>query len=321
MTSVVIAAHNESTHIGYCLDELLRDARPGEFDVTVVANGCTDDTAQVASARPDVRVIELEQAGKAPALNAGDRVAVGFPRIYLDADIVIHTSVARAVRDALEHDPSHPLAAFPVREIDTSASDRLVRDYYAINSRLPVFRTGLFGRGMIALSEQGRRRFDDFPTVVADDLFLDSLFTTSEKLLVETVATVVVAPVSIKPLLDRLVRVRRGNARLRTSRESTTALTNVIPSRPMSWLRGRRGERPATRTLRSRLRRHHDGGGSARQDATGRQPPLERLRWRQCSLSAGDTGHPQSCDSAQHSVIQMLGYLAYRAHPHFVVAT
>ena len=35
MTSIVIAAHNEETVIGRCLDTLLADAHPGEFDVTV----------------------------------------------------------------------------------------------------------------------------------------------------------------------------------------------------------------------------------------------------------------------------------------------
>ena len=56
-----------------------------------------------------------------------------------------------------------------------------MRQYFAISSRLPVYRDGLFGRGMIAVSEQGRARFDQFPDLVADDLFLDSQFATAEK--------------------------------------------------------------------------------------------------------------------------------------------
>ena len=55
MTSIVIAAHNEETVIGRCLDTLLADAHPGEFDVTVVANGCSDRTAEVAGTRAGVR--------------------------------------------------------------------------------------------------------------------------------------------------------------------------------------------------------------------------------------------------------------------------
>src|SRR4029453_14822082 len=89
MTSIVIAAHNEAGVIGRCLDALLAEAAPGEFDGTVVAHGCPDAPPAVAAARPGVRVVELATAGKAAALNEGDAVAVGFPRVYLDADIVL----------------------------------------------------------------------------------------------------------------------------------------------------------------------------------------------------------------------------------------
>src|SRR5664279_3811245 len=84
MISIVIAAHNEAAGIGRCLDTLLADAKPDEFDVAVVANGCADDTATEAAARVGVRVIELTEPNKAKALNAGDQAANGFPRIYLD---------------------------------------------------------------------------------------------------------------------------------------------------------------------------------------------------------------------------------------------
>ena len=180
MTSIVIAAHNEAAVIGRCLDALLADAAPGEFDVTVVANGCTDATVQVAAARAGVRVLELPAAGKVPALNAGDAAAAGYPRIYLDADIVIHAADVRALRDALAVSPG-TVAVTARREVDVSRSPVLVRSYYAINSRLPVFRDSLFGRGVIALSADGRGRFGQFPDVIADDLFLDSLFTAAEK--------------------------------------------------------------------------------------------------------------------------------------------
>ena len=98
---VVIAAHNEEAVIGRCLRRLLAGAEPGEFDVVVVANGCTDRTAEVARDFPGVRVIELDQAGKAAALNAGDRASEVFPRLYLDADVLLGTADARALRAAL----------------------------------------------------------------------------------------------------------------------------------------------------------------------------------------------------------------------------
>lgn len=233
MVSVVIAAHNEEASIGACLDGLLSDATEGEFEIIVVPNGCSDQTAEIARARAGVQVIELAKPGKVGALNTGDETATRFPRIYLDGDIVVETDVVRALADALAH-PGGPLAAFPARHIDLAGRPVLVRAYYAINNRLPVFRTGLFGRGMIALSQAGRERFDQFPDQQADDLFLDSLFAPSEKREVTSVHTVVAAPRRTKDLVNRLVRVRRGN---RAMRATTEGSGTVRESDRWSWLR------------------------------------------------------------------------------------
>ena len=90
----------------------------------MVANGCTDDTVAVAAARPGVRVLSLPEPGKAGALNAGDAVAVGFPRIYLDADIVLTTAAVRAVADAAG--TAMP-GRGPRRELDVTGRPLLVR--------------------------------------------------------------------------------------------------------------------------------------------------------------------------------------------------
>jgi hypothetical protein len=151
-------------------------------DITVAANGCSDSTAQTAAAR--VRVVEVEEASKAIALNVGDAAARGFPRIYLDADIAVPQGAITAFAQALG--AARPLAAVPRRRVDVAGRPRAVRAYLAINSRLPAFQNGLVGRGMIALSEGGRERFDAFPIMLADDLFLDSLFSPAEKTIVDS---------------------------------------------------------------------------------------------------------------------------------------
>ena len=241
MTSIVIAAHNEAAVLGRCLDSLLPGAGPGEFDVTVVANGCTDATASIAATRPGVRVLDLPEPGKVAALNAGDAVAVGFPRIYLDADILITADGIRALRDALsaagDRAAARVLAATSRRELDLSRSPLLVRAYFAINSRLPVFQNALFGRGVVALSAEGRACFDRFPDIIADDLFLDSLFAATQKRQVESVSTRIAAPRRTADLLRRLVRVRRGNASLRAQAGRTGIGTGVRGVARTSWLR------------------------------------------------------------------------------------
>ncbi|HEX5993661.1 MAG TPA: glycosyltransferase family 2 protein [Jiangellales bacterium] len=233
MTSVVIAAHNEAAVIGRCLDALLADAAPGEFDITVVANGCRDETARLAAARPGVRVVELTEAGKAGALNAGDASAIGFPRIYLDADIVITSDGMRAVAAALGH---NVLAAVPRRQLDLTRRPLLVRAFFAINARLPMYRDGLFGRGAIAVSAEARERFDRFPAMVADDLFLDALFTAEEKREVSRVAARVATPRRTRDLFHRLVRVRAGNAAMRSA-AGAAAPANVRRARRFAWMR------------------------------------------------------------------------------------
>jgi glycosyltransferase involved in cell wall biosynthesis len=233
VTSVVIAAHNEAAVIGRCLDSLLADAAPAEFDVTVAANGCTDSTARVAAER-GVRVVELTEPGKPGALNAGDAVAVGFPRVYLDADIVLDTAGLRALAAATG---GSCLAATARRELDLTGRPVLVRAYFAVNRWLPAFRTGLFGRGVIVLAEAGRARFERFPDLVSDDLFLDSLFAVEEKREVPEVPARVATPRRTSHLIRRLVRVRGGNTAMRTAAASGEVSAAVRPANRSAWLK------------------------------------------------------------------------------------
>ncbi|MFC7533545.1 glycosyltransferase [Actinoplanes sp. GCM10030250] len=234
MTSIVIAAHNEAAVIGRCLDAILDEAKPGEFDITVVANGCTDDTVRIAGARPGVRVLDLPRPGKAAALNAGDDAAVGFPRIYLDADIVLTAPAIRALAEVLA---AGAPAATVGRRLVLTGRPLLVRAYFAVHGKLPVFRDGLFGRGVVALSEQGRSRFDRFPELVADDLFLDSQFDSAEKKHVTSYSARVATPRRTGDLIRRLVRVRGGNSAMRAAAANGQITVKVRPAARMSWLR------------------------------------------------------------------------------------
>lgn len=234
MASIVIAAHNEAEVIDACLRALQAQGVPG-LEIIVVANGCSDGTAEVAR-RPGVTVLDRPEPGKTGALNAGDAVAVSLPRIYLDADIQVPDGGLAAVLARLEEDP-RPLAVVPARRLDTEGRPWPVRAYFAINERLPVFRNGLFGRGMIALSAEGRGRFDRFPEVIADDLFLDSQFADSEKAEADRVVVTVAAPFTTRDLYRRLVRVRRGNAQLRAAATAAQVEVAVRPVDRWAWWR------------------------------------------------------------------------------------
>ena len=85
IASVVIPAHNEGAVLARSLQRLLSGSAPGELDVVVVPNGCSDQTAEVAR-RAGVRVLETPVAGKVNALRLGEAACRTFPRVYLDAD-------------------------------------------------------------------------------------------------------------------------------------------------------------------------------------------------------------------------------------------
>jgi glycosyltransferase involved in cell wall biosynthesis len=240
MTSVVIPAHNEATVIGQSLAKLQRDA--GAVDITVIPNGCSDDTAHVARTA-GVKVVEITTPSKAAALNAGDAVAEGFPRIYLDADIAVPAGGLKRMACVFGR-PGSPLAAVPARQLDLSGRPLAVRAYFAINSRLPAIQSGLLGRGMITLSQEGRSRFAEFPLMVADDLFLDSLFSETEKCTVESVVVTVATPLRTRDLVRRLIRVRRGNAALRAAFRKGIISGEIRPADRLSWLRDVVAPRP-----------------------------------------------------------------------------
>src|SRR5882757_6876424 len=132
VTSIVIPAHNEERVIGRLLDALLAGAPDAERpDIVVVCNGCTDGTAKQAGARPGVRVVEIPAPSKHLALRTGDEHARGFPRLYVDADVVIGAAGVRALAGALAAAPEL-LAAAPRRDLPLAGCGRRVRAYYRV---------------------------------------------------------------------------------------------------------------------------------------------------------------------------------------------
>ena len=225
--SVLIPAHNEATVIRRCLDSLFAEFLPGELEVVVSCNGCTDGTADIVrSTGHPARVVEVSQASKTAALRAGEEMLEMFPRLYLDADVILPSAAARLVLNQLRSGPA--LAARPPISYDTTKSSALVRSYYRARARIPSLMGALWGAGVYGLSAAGRARFADYPDAINDDLFIDQCFKQSEIEIVDSLPVVVIVPRQIKDLLRMLRRVYRGNTENRmllTSGESTTRST------------------------------------------------------------------------------------------------
>jgi len=205
--SIVIAAHNEASVILRCLDALAPLAANGSATIIVVCNGCTDDTAALARSRSGVTVLELGIASKAGALRAGDLAACPGPRIYLDADVVMTSQGALDVFAALGRPGA--FAARPPVVFDVTGAQWPVRSWYRVRGQLSSVREALWGAGTYGLSVQGRARFEEFPDLVSDDLFIDSLFGEDERLIAPTDPVVVRTPRRSSDLINILQRKYR----------------------------------------------------------------------------------------------------------------
>jgi glycosyltransferase involved in cell wall biosynthesis len=215
--SIVIPAHNESGVIGRCVRSLIESAAPGEMEIVVACNGCTDDTAEQArrAGGEFVRVVETDVASKSRALNLGDSAATGFPRFYVDADVVLSTAAVREVARAMGERPG-VLAAAPLIEFAVKDRPWAVRAFYEVWSVLPYCRNGMIGSGAYALSEEGRRRFDRFPDITADDAFVRLHFRPAERLTVESCRFTVTPPRTLWGVIKIKTRAYFGDYELRS---------------------------------------------------------------------------------------------------------
>jgi glycosyltransferase involved in cell wall biosynthesis len=213
MISIIVPALNEGLVIERTLRAMTEGALPGELDVIVVCNGCSDDTAAIArSFGHPVRVIETELPSKPHALNLGDQAAEGFPRLYADADVVITLSAIRILAKRLE--PGDVLAVAPKPQIELAGCSWPVRACFEIRSRLPSAQEGIGGSGVYALSEAGHRRFREFPMVTSDDGYVRIQFRPAERETLTTATSTVFAPATIRDLIIYKTRAHYGSFEL-----------------------------------------------------------------------------------------------------------
>ena len=209
--SVLIPASNEEALIGTCLRAVLDSDWPetAPFETIVISNGSRDGTTAAALAMRtafaakglELRVLDREEGGKLLALNAGDRVARGAMRVYLDADVEVSPSLLQAIHAALDtHEPRYASGRLKLSEPRTWAT----RAYARIYAKVPFMRHGVPGAGLFAVNAAGRMRWGSFPDIISDDTFVRLSFRPDERIGVDAPYT--------WPLVEgwkNLVRVRR----------------------------------------------------------------------------------------------------------------
>lgn len=274
LISVIIPAHNEEAVIQRTLDALLKTANRGDFEVIVVCNGCRDRTAQIAGIGFDnVAVLELENASKTAAINAGLRQAKGSTTLLLDADIELATESARALARAVG-DPGIEVAIGHM-DVDTIGTASLVKAFYRVWMEHPYLKNGKFAAA-IALSREGVTRIGSMPNITADDTYLRQLFPQDRVSVVSNVNFKVRAPRTLSSLLRVRSRSYRGTRELAQlssaghthSAEARGLLRNVL-QKPGLW-----PYLPAYLgiTLTARALSYRDSGSRWERDLTTRTP-------------------------------------------------
>ena len=237
--AVLIPAHNEEAVIERTLSTLLRSAKPVEFRIYVVCNGCSDETAnRVHSNFPGVTVLELVEASKTAAINAGLRATRAAKVLLLDADIELSTQDARSLTSALD-DPTID-AAIGHMEIDDSDSSWAVRSFYRIWAHQPYLKNGKFAAA-IALSRSMLDRIGELPNVTADDTYLRQMISKDNTAVLDQVHFRARVPKSVTTLIRVRARVHRGNRELKRCLPDSSS-----PPEKRGWqFAGEIGKRPA----------------------------------------------------------------------------
>jgi len=209
LATILIPAWNEGTVIGRTLIGLQDGMARGRFRIIVIANACTDDTAQAARvAAPDALVLETPVAGKCNALNLGIAHAEpGGPVVCLDADLDVSAADVLALIDPLLRGTA--LAACGRMQVDASLASGLVRAWVRAWRLNPYFAKGKFG-GLFALSPSGVDQVFPLPALTADDEWVRRAFAPDDVAFVPGCAFIARAPRTLTALVNTRRRSLRG---------------------------------------------------------------------------------------------------------------
>jgi len=132
-------------------------------------------------------------------------------RIYLDADVVVTTAVARALAEALETD--EPALALAKVDVDLVGASWVVRRYYRVWNAMPYVRHQVSGSGVFAVNGRGRARIGGWPDVINDDGYVSRQFAANERYVIDSTFRIYAAR-SARALIRRRARLVNGNREL-----------------------------------------------------------------------------------------------------------
>lgn len=212
--SVIVPVWNEAAVLPRTVPAVLAALAGVEARLVYVCNGCTDDSAAVLRRllAGYGSMIELPEAGKTQALNAGDAAAEGvFPRFYLDADVCPAPGAFALLWDVLK-DGDADLVAPEIR-FDMSQATRAARWAAEVWLALPHGQGAAFHH-MLGVSQAGRALWGAFPAVQNDDVFIEASVPVGRRSVVSATYAVTRPPASLPGWIATRRRWARGEREL-----------------------------------------------------------------------------------------------------------
>lgn len=154
---VMVLAYNEERHITSCLDSIFAADPDRKFEVFVMANGCTDRTADIVTEygrrRPEVHLVSISLGDKCNAWNVfiHETVPACCPGreiyFFMDGDArAVHgsfTVMARALRD---NPHAHAASAVPASGWNLERDRQKILDNHGLVANLYSLRGGFVDR-------------------------------------------------------------------------------------------------------------------------------------------------------------------------------
>jgi GT2 family glycosyltransferase len=137
--SIIIAARDEAVNLSSCLASVLEsDYPPSDYEIIVVDNDSTDDTAEVVAGFPSVRYLKEDRPGPSSARNAGIAAASHDVLVFLDADTTVDAKWLTTLLAPFE-DPSVSAVGGEIRPM---AEGNMVSEYLSVSLLMRYHRYG-----------------------------------------------------------------------------------------------------------------------------------------------------------------------------------
>jgi hypothetical protein len=156
-------------------------------------------------------VVETTEAGKTNALNIADALVCAFPRFYLDADVILAPGDLARLARHLERQEAEIVS--PRIAWDLSGVPPISREMARTWLALPYAGHAAF-QIVIGLSRAGRARWERFPRILGDDVFMAAMIPPERRRIVDEVRVFTRPPTRFDSWVRTRTRWRRGEREL-----------------------------------------------------------------------------------------------------------